>query len=84
MKEKKFKDESGNEEIKSALIGTAEYISPEMIRDGKCGIAGDLWALGCIIYQFFHGVTPFYDITDHKIMNNIISGKMSQISNVFF
>lgn len=45
MKEKKFKEEMPDN-TKSILIGTAEYISPEMIKQGKCGFAGDLWALG--------------------------------------
>jgi serine/threonine protein kinase len=45
MKDKQFKEDNGDEN-KYALIGTAEYIFPEMINEGKCGIAGDLWALG--------------------------------------
>jgi serine/threonine protein kinase len=49
MKDKKFKDEEGSAETKSCLIGTAEYISPEMIREGNCGIAADLWALGKLL-----------------------------------
>ena len=49
MKDKKFKDDQ-REESKLSLIGTAEYISPEMISQGKCGTAGDLWALGNCCY----------------------------------
>jgi hypothetical protein len=45
MKDKRFKEENC-EENKYSLIGTAEYISPEMINEGKCGVGGDLWALG--------------------------------------
>ncbi len=45
MKDKQFKEESCDEN-KCSLIGTAEYISPEMINEGKCGVGGDLWALG--------------------------------------
>lgn len=45
MNDKKFKDEKADD-AKSALIGTAEYISPEMVKEGKASFAGDLWALG--------------------------------------
>lgn len=48
MTEKTFKD--CPEESKSGpLLGTAEYISPEMINENKCSYEGDLWALGKII-----------------------------------
>lgn len=45
MKDKQFKDINEGEN-KYSLIGTAEYISPEMINEGICGVGGDLWALG--------------------------------------
>ena len=50
MKEKRFKEEKEGDR-KSSLIGTAEYVSPEMIQEGKCGFAGDLWALGTELYK---------------------------------
>ena len=40
-------------------MGTAEYVSPEMLKYTDCGKEGDLWALGIIIYQLFMGKTPF-------------------------
>jgi 3-phosphoinositide dependent protein kinase-1 len=46
LKEKTFKDKNGKEYLNSTLLGTAEYISPEMLNDNQCGFEGDLWALG--------------------------------------
>eukprot|EP01097_Dermamoeba_algensis_P000098 TRINITY_DN1034_c0_g1_i1.p1 TRINITY_DN1034_c0_g1~~TRINITY_DN1034_c0_g1_i1.p1 ORF type:complete len:302 (-),score=57.14 TRINITY_DN1034_c0_g1_i1:172-1077(-) len=39
--------------------GTAEYISPELLGEQSAGLISDLWALGCIIYQFLVGKPPF-------------------------
>ncbi|KAG7163510.1 3-phosphoinositide-dependent protein kinase 2-like [Homarus americanus] len=36
---------------KSSFVGTAQYVSPELLESKKCGRASDLWALGCILYQ---------------------------------
>jgi len=47
--------------VRGSFVGTAEYVSPEMLNHTYCGKAGDLWALGCIIYQLFAGKTPFSD-----------------------
>jgi len=50
LKEKKFMD---GEKCNTSFVGTAEYISPEMVDQECCSYAADLWALGCIIYEFF-------------------------------
>ena len=86
-KEKKFKNgiEPTSEILRiSDMIGTAEYISPEMISDGKSYFSSDLWALGVIIYHFFHGSTPFAANSQNQTLQNIVNFKMSPISEVKF
>jgi 3-phosphoinositide dependent protein kinase-1 len=56
---------------KNTFVGTAEYVSPEVLKDKGAGSATDLWALGCIIYQMFTGTTPFKDKTDYLIFLRI-------------
>jgi len=53
--------------IEYDLIGTPEFLSPEVILGEEPTEAVDLWALGCIVYLFFHGETPF---KDKNIENN--------------
>ena len=44
--------EGENHEMKRRVtfVGTPLYVSPEMLKDNLSSIAGDMWALGCIIY----------------------------------
>ncbi len=30
----------------ATFVGTAQYVSPEMLEDSDCGAPGDIWALG--------------------------------------
>lgn len=42
-------------------MGTAEYVSPELLEDDVTYKSSDLWALGVIIFNAFTGSTPFRD-----------------------
>ena len=42
-----------------SFVGTAEYVSPELLENKYCGKPGDVWAFGCIIYQMIAGKPPF-------------------------
>ncbi|GAB5030459.1 agc pdk1 protein kinase [Nannochloropsis oceanica] len=41
------------------FVGTPEYMSPEASRSRETLMEGDLWALGCCLYQFLVGLSPF-------------------------
>lgn len=64
-------------ESKGSFVGTAEYVSPELLSDNICGVECDLWALGCIVYQLFAGVPPFKGATEYLTFELILAGKYS-------
>lgn len=62
-----------NEEKKSSFVGTAEYVSPELLKNNKCGIESDVWAIGCILYQFIVGLPPFKGTTEYLTFEKIVN-----------
>lgn len=58
---------------KGSFVGTAEYVSPELLKHNVCGFESDIWAIGCILYQFFHGVPPFKGSTEYLTFEKIIN-----------
>lgn len=53
-------------------LGTPEYMSPEQVRGESRDVRGDLYSLGCILYQCFSGRPPF--------QGNAIEVIMAQLS----
>jgi 3-phosphoinositide dependent protein kinase-1 len=51
--ESSLADTSPKKETKrrNSFVGTAQFVSPEVLQGKEPHIGSDLWALGCIIYQ---------------------------------
>ncbi|KUJ23024.1 Pkinase-domain-containing protein [Mollisia scopiformis] len=56
-----------------SFVGTAEYVSPELLTDKNACKASDLWAFGCIIYQLLTGRPPFKAGNEYQTFQKIVN-----------
>lgn len=42
-----------------SVIGTLQYLAPELVRGGTADASGDIWALGVLLYEMVTGRMPF-------------------------
>uniref|UniRef100_A0A182JDZ3 Serine/threonine-protein kinase greatwall n=1 Tax=Anopheles atroparvus TaxID=41427 RepID=A0A182JDZ3_ANOAO len=54
------------------ILGTPDYLAPELLLQQGHGPAVDWWALGVCLYEFLTGVPPFNDETPQKVFENIL------------
>ena len=69
-----------DEYISKDIIGTAEFISPEMVNQTITDYkTNDIWSLGIIIYMIFNGESPFKGKNDFMTLDKVKEGKFSYI-----
>ncbi|OQV21144.1 3-phosphoinositide-dependent protein kinase 1 [Hypsibius exemplaris] len=57
---------------KNSFVGTADYVSPELLTNKPAKKSVDLWALGCLIYQLLAGLPPFRAPNEYLIFQRIV------------
>lgn len=70
------KSEESNQKKKYMIVGTPDYMSPEIINGEPATFAADFWALGVVIYELLTEIPPFNDSTVDKVFENIIENRM--------
>jgi 3-phosphoinositide dependent protein kinase-1 len=64
--------EGAHSDRAQSFVGTAEYVSPELLTDKNACKASDLWAFGCIIYQLLAGRPPFKAANEYMTFQKIV------------
>ncbi|CAG8552032.1 4612_t:CDS:10 [Diversispora eburnea] len=64
----------GEEDARAnSFVGTAEYVSPELLKEKAACKSSDFWALGCIIYQLIAGRPPFKGTNEYMTFQKIVN-----------
>lgn len=62
----------GDDSKANSFVGTAEYVSPELLTDKAACKASDLWAFGCIVFQLLSGRPPFKAANEYQTFQKIV------------
>ena len=64
-------------EIRATFCGTYEYMAPEVFESEDYNENIDVWSLGILLYEIYHGSSPFVGKSAFKIYKNIVAGNIS-------
>ena len=59
-------------DLGKSFVGTAQYVSPELLNDKVAYKSSDLWAFGCIVYQLVSGRVPFHAPNEYQCFQKIL------------
>jgi serine/threonine protein kinase len=62
-----------NEDLRYAdsVVGSPDYMAPEVLRGKPYSYAVDYWSLGCILFEFLAGFPPFSGGTPEETWTNL-------------
>jgi 3-phosphoinositide dependent protein kinase-1 len=64
-------DLTDSSEKHNSFVGTAEYVSPEVLNNLPATASVDLWAIGCMAFQMAVGKPPFQSETEYGMFMSI-------------
>jgi len=63
---------SNNTVVLTSLKGTPLYMAPEIVQELPYNHTVDLWSMGVILYELFHGKPPFYTNNLYSLIQLIV------------
>jgi fused-like protein len=72
--------------VLTSVKGTPLYMAPELVQEQPYDEKVDVWALGVILYELYHGKPPFFTNSIYKLVQMIVNNPITwpeQISPLF-
>ncbi len=57
------------------IVGTLEYMAPELLDGSEASVQSDLYAIGVLMYELLSGKMPFEASTDSTLITQILTKK---------
>jgi len=67
---------------KGTMVGTSQYMAPELLEGKAADARSDLWALGCVLYEMATGKRAFEGKSQASLISAILSSEPPRVSQL--
>ncbi|MFN0150158.1 MAG: protein kinase domain-containing protein [bacterium] len=68
--------------VAGSIVGTFQYMSPEQLEGRDADARGDIWALGCVLYEMATGHRAFEGTSQASLITAIMSAQPAPVSQL--
>ena len=68
-----------SKDLARSIVGTPQYLSPEIVQNQPYSFKSDVWALGVLLYQMCALRLPFQGTSIHSLATAILRGKYTPL-----
>ncbi|CAK69732.1 unnamed protein product (macronuclear) [Paramecium tetraurelia] len=69
-------------QVAQSIVGTPEYLAPEVITQQGHAFTADWWCLGILIFEMLCGRTPFFSENRNQMFRNIVESELKFPSTI--
>ncbi len=77
----RFTDRTQRLTVAGAVMGTPDYLSPQMAKGETANWAADLWSLSVVLYELVTGSCPFHAESYYELVRSIINDEPPPFSS---
>jgi len=67
---------------KGSIVGTFQYIAPEVLQGAEADARSDIFSFGCVLYEMLGGKRPFEGKTQFKVISAILEDEPVAVSGL--
>ena len=73
----------GMDKVKCAMVGTLEFMAPEVVKCTFASPASDMWSLGVVLMMMVSGgISPFWAGSDIATQRRVVRSPLSPYSSL--
>jgi serine/threonine protein kinase len=69
-----FNGKSARHICSTGLVGTPDYVAPEIVMNKPHSFTADYWSFGAMLYEFVFSIPPFHEKSEREIFRRALRG----------
>ncbi|CAD8042951.1 unnamed protein product [Paramecium primaurelia] len=70
------------QDLSLTMVGSLNYMAPEILKGQEHSVKADIWSLGCVLYELLYGIPPFKEKTMAKLLLELEEREIQFLDNV--